>query len=66
MFLVLSFNTIHSTNINKIKNQLLNFEIYFFIPSSDYYYTYNYKIDIFTWKKHYNLILVDTFSYDFI
>lgn len=62
-----NFNTIHSTDINEIKNQLLNFERYVFIhTSSDYRYTYDYQIYILPGKKHCNLTLVDTFSYDFI
>lgn len=62
-----NFNTIHSTDINEIKNQLLNFERYVFIhTSSNYRYTYNCQIDILLGKKHCNLTLVDTFSYDFI
>lgn len=62
-----NFNTIHSTDINEIKAQLLNFESYIFIhTSTGYRYTYNCKIEILPGQEHCNLTLVDTFSYDFI
>lgn len=62
-----NFNTIHSTDINEIKTQLLNFERYIFThESSDCRYTYNCTIDILPEQEHCNLTLVDIFSYDFI
>lgn len=62
-----NFNTIHSTDINEIKKQLLNFERYVFThTSSDYFYNYNCTIDILPEQEHCNLTLVDTFSYDFL
>ncbi|MBX7281587.1 hypothetical protein [Clostridium chauvoei] len=56
-----NFNTIHSTDINEIKKQLLNFERYVFTHSS-----YNCVITILPGQEHCNLSLVDTFSYEFI
>ena len=62
-----NFNTIHSTDINEIKNQLLNFKSYVFThTSSDYFYNYNCIIDILPEQEHCNLTLVDTSSYEFI
>lgn len=61
------FNTIHSTDINEIKTQLLNLKRYVFThTSSNYFYTYNCAITILPGQEHCNLSLVDTFSYEFI